>query len=64
VQATALAPTGVEAEMRAKAALLSGPDAATEWLAHGGVIVFDDGSVEVVPPAPAPSTPMPTLAVA
>jgi len=44
VQATALAPTAVEAEWRAKAAVLSGPDAAPDWLAHGGVVVLDDGS--------------------
>jgi thiamine biosynthesis lipoprotein len=44
VQATAIAPTAVEAEIRAKAAVLSGPDGAAEWLAHGGVLVFDDGS--------------------
>lgn len=51
VQATALAPTGVEAEMRAKAALLSGAEVASSWLAHGGVIVLDDGTAEVVSPA-------------
>ena len=48
VQATALAPTAVEAEWRAKAAVLSGPQAAT-WLTHGGVVVLDDGSHHVVP---------------
>jgi hypothetical protein len=36
------------AEMRAKVALLSGPDCAREWLPAGGVIVLDDGSYEVV----------------
>ncbi len=49
VQATAVAPTGVEAEVRAKAALLSGPDAAAGWLIHGGVIVLDDNRVIPVP---------------
>ncbi len=44
VQATALAPTAVEAEWRAKAAVLSGPERAADWLAHGGVVVLDDGS--------------------
>jgi len=34
----------VEAEWRAKAAVLSGPDAAGDWLAHGGVVVLDDRS--------------------
>jgi FAD:protein FMN transferase len=49
VQATALAPTAVDAELRAKAALLSGPTAGREWLRrHGGVLVFDDGSHEVI----------------
>jgi thiamine biosynthesis lipoprotein len=48
VQATALAPTAADAEVRAKAALLSGREGAREWLAHGGVLVFDDGSQLVV----------------
>jgi len=48
VQATALAPTAVEAEALAKAALLSGPDEAPAWLPHGGVLVFDDGSYRVL----------------
>lgn len=43
-QATALAPSTFEAEVRAKAALLSGPSDAPQWLRHGGVIVLDDGS--------------------
>src|SRR6185503_6292001 len=43
VQATAIAPTAIEAEIRAKAALLSGPEGAEPWLRHGGVLVFDDG---------------------
>jgi len=50
VQATALAPTALEAETLAKAALLTGPGHAREWLAHGGVVVFDDGSHEVIEP--------------
>jgi hypothetical protein len=50
VQATALAPSVVMAEIYAKAALLSGPQAAEGWLAHGGVIVFDDGSHRVIEP--------------
>jgi len=48
VQATALAPTSLEAEVRAKAAVLSGAERASAWLPHGGVVVFDDGSYEVV----------------
>ena len=50
VQATALAPTAVEAEWRAKAAVLSGPDRAGDWLAHGGVVVLDDGTHFVTQP--------------
>lgn len=42
VQVTALAPTALEGEALAKAALLSGPDGAAGWLRHGGVVVFDD----------------------
>ena len=48
-QVTALAPTGFAAEALAKAALLSGPDAAAGWLPHGGVLVDDDGSVLILP---------------
>jgi FAD:protein FMN transferase len=50
VQATALAHTALDAEVRAKAALLSGPLDGLRWLAHGGVLVFDDGSHVVVEP--------------
>jgi thiamine biosynthesis lipoprotein len=48
VQATALAPTALEAEALAKAAVLSGPAGGRRWLAHGGVLVFEDGSHDVV----------------
>ena len=50
VQVTALAPTGVEAEALSKAALLSGTERATRWLRHGGVVVYDDSSTDVVAP--------------
>jgi thiamine biosynthesis lipoprotein len=63
VQATALAPTAAQAEVLAKAALLSGPERAAEWLSHGGVIVLDDGRHEVVGAASegaAPARPRPT----
>jgi thiamine biosynthesis lipoprotein len=50
LQATAIAPTALEAELRAKAALLSGPDAAESWLVHGGALVFDDGSHRTTEP--------------
>jgi thiamine biosynthesis lipoprotein len=55
VQATALAPTAAEAETLAKAAVLSGPDAAADWLPHGGLFVGEDGSYEVVRSAGAAS---------
>jgi thiamine biosynthesis lipoprotein len=48
VQATALAPTALAAEWLAKAALLSGPGGARDWLPHGGLLVFDDGSHAVI----------------
>jgi thiamine biosynthesis lipoprotein len=48
VQATALAPTALEAEIRAKAAVLTGAAGARAWLPDGGVIVADDGGFEVV----------------
>jgi thiamine biosynthesis lipoprotein len=49
VQATALAPTACQAEVRAKAAVLSGPVQAPQWLPDGGVLVFDDAGHSVVP---------------
>jgi FAD:protein FMN transferase len=45
VQATALAPTALEAEVRAKAALLAGPDEAADHLPHGGVLVLASGEI-------------------
>jgi thiamine biosynthesis lipoprotein len=50
VQVTALAPTALLAEIQAKTALLSGPPRAASLLPHGGAIVFDDGSHQVVEP--------------
>ncbi len=50
VQVTALAPSALLAEIRAKAAILSGPRAAGAWLPDGGVIVFDDGSHRTIEP--------------
>jgi thiamine biosynthesis lipoprotein len=47
IGATALAPTALEAEALAKAALLAGPAGAARWLsAHGGLVVHDNGDVE------------------
>jgi FAD:protein FMN transferase len=53
IAATALAPTALEAEALAKAALLSGPSAGRRLLRahHGGVLVHDDGSVDPVDPS-------------
>jgi thiamine biosynthesis lipoprotein len=48
VQATALAPTALLAEVYAKAALLAGPKRADEWLPHGGILVRDGGEVDVI----------------
>jgi thiamine biosynthesis lipoprotein len=48
VGATALGRSALEAETLAKAALLSGPEAGREVLArHGGLLVHEDGEVEV-----------------
>jgi thiamine biosynthesis lipoprotein len=55
VQATAVGPTALHAEVYAKAALLAGPAAGVEWLPHGGVLVLDDGSVETVRARRAPA---------
>ena len=49
VQATAVAPTALEAETRAKAAVLGGPGEAARWLPHGGLVVLDDGRAVLVP---------------
>jgi FAD:protein FMN transferase len=48
VQATALAPTALEAEVLAKSALLSGPEGAKKWLPFGGVLVPVEGDAEVI----------------
>jgi thiamine biosynthesis lipoprotein len=47
-QATALAPNAFLADVHAKWALLSGPDAAPACLPYGGVLLLADGSVENV----------------
>ena len=52
VQATALAPSALEAEVYAKAAVLSGPVGARRWLSHGGLVVLDDGSHVLLEPPP------------
>jgi thiamine biosynthesis lipoprotein len=45
VQATAIAPTALEAEARAKAAVLAGPKAGIEWLREWGGVILDEGGV-------------------
>ncbi len=55
VQVTALAPSALMAEIHAKAAILSGPYEAPSWLPRGGLIVYDDGSHELIEP-PSPSS--------
>jgi thiamine biosynthesis lipoprotein len=48
IQASSLGSTALEAETLAKMAFLSGPERAREVLAeHGGLIVLDDGRVEL-----------------
>jgi thiamine biosynthesis lipoprotein ApbE len=50
VQATALAPTALEAAVLASAALRTAGDAAHRVLEHGGVLVHGSGVVEVIAP--------------
>ena len=58
---TALAARAALAEVCAKAAILSGPERARQWLPEGGVIVYDDGSHEVVGPVAAGSQESPSF---
>jgi thiamine biosynthesis lipoprotein len=57
LQATAVAPTALRAEIYAKSALLAGPAAAAEWLPFGGVLVLGDGEVQSIPA----SSPLPEV---
>ncbi|MCB0857484.1 MAG: FAD:protein FMN transferase [Solirubrobacterales bacterium] len=50
LQVTAVAPTAAEAEIRAKAALLSGPEMASEWLPDGGAIVTETNELRTFGP--------------
>ncbi|MEP6952691.1 MAG: FAD:protein FMN transferase [Solirubrobacteraceae bacterium] len=50
VQATAIAATATEAEERAKLAVLRGPERAAAALPDGGLVVYDDGSHDIVAP--------------
>jgi thiamine biosynthesis lipoprotein len=59
IGATALAPSALEAETLTKMALLAGPMAARRVLAeHGGLIVHNDGDVELVGPLRASRGPL------
>jgi FAD:protein FMN transferase len=65
IQATAVGGSALEAETLAKMAFLAGPAAAPAILAeHGGVIVLDDGSVQLAGPLAARSVPAPEPAIA
>jgi FAD:protein FMN transferase len=51
IGATAIAPTALEAETLSKLALLSGPAGARQALSeHGGLVVHDDGDIELIGP--------------
>jgi thiamine biosynthesis lipoprotein len=57
VQASALAPTALEAETLAKIALLRGPRAGRDVLArHGGALILDDGRLLLAGGLAAPAT--------
>jgi thiamine biosynthesis lipoprotein len=57
IQASALAPTALEAETLAKTALLSGPNAGSALLArHGGALILDDGHLLLAGRLDAPAT--------
>ncbi len=57
VQVTAIAPTAVEAEVLTKTTLLRGPGAGAGISRYGGVVVHDDGRVEIHPPPPSAVAP-------
>jgi thiamine biosynthesis lipoprotein len=48
VQATAVAPRALDAEVLAKAALLAGPAGASRWLERWGGVVFNDAGDRIV----------------
>jgi thiamine biosynthesis lipoprotein len=51
IGATAVAPTALDAEILSKLALLSGPAGARTALAeYGGIVIHDDGDVELIGP--------------
>lgn len=48
LQASAIAPTALQAEVRAKCAVLAGPAGAARWLPDGGCVVTEHGVIEVL----------------
>ncbi len=65
IQATAVADTALRAEALAKAALLSGPERGRELLAErGGVLILDDGTLEVAGALPRASEASPERVMA
>ena len=65
IGATALAPSALEAETLSKLALLTGPAGARKALAeHGGIVVHDDGDVELIPATAAAGSRAPVLGCA
>lgn len=51
IGATAIAPTALDAEILSKIAILSGPAGARTALAeYGGILIHDDGDVELIGP--------------
>jgi thiamine biosynthesis lipoprotein len=63
IQATALAPTALEAETLAKTALLSGPQTGRRVLErHGGALILDDGELVLAGDAAPATTRVPVAA--
>ena len=63
IQATALAPTALEAETLAKTALLSGPQTGRRVLERrGGALVLDDGELVLAGDAAPATTRVPVAA--
>jgi thiamine biosynthesis lipoprotein len=62
IGATAVAPTALEAEILSKLALLSGPAGARTALAdYGGIVIHDDGDVELIGPLLGTPRPRPSI---
>ncbi len=65
IGATALAPSALEAETLSKLALLSGPAGARRVLReHGGLVVHDDGDVELIGLDPSATRAIPLIRAA